>query len=113
MEELNKIEEKIDQIISLITNSNSYKRYEVLKEEINNHDKINELVNKIKDLQKIAVKKEYNKEDINSIDKEIESLYKELNNIPLYIEYNNYLEKLDEEQLLIKDKINNYFDNIV
>ena len=35
-----------------------------------------------------------------------------LDSIPLYVEYNKYQSLVNEELMLIKDKINNYIDNI-
>ena len=101
---LNKeILDKIDEIILLIESSSNYQKYLNLKDTISNNKDIMILINEIKVLQKDVVHHFDKKELLN---KKIE----ELNNFPLYREYNNILYELNNEFSIIEKSINNYFN---
>ena len=112
MENYMNIKDKFDEIINLIENSHNYQKYLELKKEMLGNEQINKLINEIKAIQKELVKKEYNHQDFSYEEKEINKRLDILNNIPLYVEYNKYQSLVNEELILIKDKINNYIDNI-
>ena len=103
MEKLNSelVLDKTNELVSLIKESNDYKRYLFLKEEMKKDKQLMELVNKIKKSEKLRVNLEHKKEDISNIDKEINSLRKELNEYPIYQEY-----------LYLQEDLNNLFQNI-
>lgn len=101
---LNKeILDKIDEIILLIESSSNYQKYLNLKDTISNNKDIMILINEIKVLQKDVVHHFDKKELLN---KKIE----ELNNFPLYREYNNILYELNNEFSIVESSINNYFN---
>ncbi len=101
---LNKeILDKIDEIILLIESSSNYQKYLNLKDTISNNKDIMILINEIKVLQKDVVHHFDKKELLN---KKIE----ELNNFPLYREYNNILYELNNEFSIVENSINNYFN---
>ena len=107
----NEILNSIDDIISTIKNSEDYKDYIYLKEKLSKHEKANELIKEIKKKQKELVKKRVNKEDISNLDKEIDDLVKELNRIPLYVDFINKQESLNELYQVIKSRLDDYFYN--
>ena len=112
MENYEYIKDKFVEVIESLKNSYDYQKYLELKKEMLANDKINKLINEIKTFQKELVKKEYNKQDFSLEEKEINKRLEILDSIPLYVEYNKFQSLVNEELTLIKDKINNYIDNI-
>lgn len=112
MENYESIKDKFDEIIETLKNSYNYQKYLELKQEMLANDKINKLIDEIKTIQKELVKKEYNKQDFSYEETEINKRLEILDLLPLYVEYNKYQSLVNEELTLIKDKINNYIDNI-
>lgn len=99
----NQVLDKVLEIVSLIKNSDDYQKYLLLKEKMNNDDKLINLINEVKSLQK---------EIVNGKDKESELKKKMilLNNNPLYREYNNTLHEINNTLAIIENTLNNYFD---
>ncbi len=109
MDMLNKeIEKDLDNIINYIINSKEYIKCIEIKKKMKNNKKIQSLINEIKTLQK-----KYIRESDESIKKELEIKEKELNEIPIYAEYNNNLEVVNNMINLVKDELNDYFYNIL
>lgn len=107
----NEILNSIDDIIDTIRNSEDYKDYIYLKEKLSKHEKANNLIKEIKKLQKELVKKRTNKEDISNLDEKINSNLKELNRIPLYVDFINKQESLNTLYQVIKARLDDYFYN--
>ena len=107
----NKILNEVDNIVSFIKESDTYKDYLFLKEKLSNNETAMSLINEIKSIQKEIVKKEVNKEDIKDLDNLIKEKEKELNSIPLYIEYLNTQEQLNDLYQDIKQRLDDYFYN--
>ena len=103
MEKQNKelILKKVDELISIIKDSDDYQRYIYLANEMKKNDSIMSLVKDIKRLEQKRVNLKYNKENTSDIDKEIENKRKELDSFPTYQEY-SYL----------KEDLNNTFQSI-
>ena len=101
MEELNKI-------IDYITNSSEYKKCISLKDKMSNNAKLMDKINKVKILQK-----KYIKSNDLSIKKELDLLIEELNNEPLYYNYMNNLEKVNEMISFVNDELNDYFYRVI
>lgn len=105
--QLNKeILEKIDEIIQIIETSPEYLKYLDLKEKIKNNKELMELINKVRVMQKDVLHKKNNQ---NELDK----LLNELNNNPLYREYNNVIYEINNTYSIVENSINNYFEKIV
>lgn len=100
------IENKIDEIINEIESSPEYEKYLSLKDQIKNNKELMELINKVRVMQKDVLHKRKTKEDL-------EKIVDELNNHPLYREYNNTLYEINNTYGIIESSLNNYFDNIV
>lgn len=104
----NEILTKVDEIINYIENTNDYKKYLLLKDRISTNLEIQSLLNEIRHLQKLLA----NKNDMN-IKKELEIKNELLRNIPLYREYLNILDDINNIFNIIETQINNYFNNKV
>ncbi len=98
----NLILDKVDEIIKKIESDPVYQKYLYLKEKMANHSEIVLLVNEIRTLQKDVVH-HLNKKNI------LEEKINELNNDPLYREYNNTLYELNNVYSILETSINNYF----
>ena len=98
--------EKIDEIIQIIETSPEYLKYLDLKEKIKNNKELMELINKVRVMQKDVLHKKNNQ---NELDK----LLNELNNNPLYREYNNVIYEINNTYSIVENSINNYFEKIV
>lgn len=97
---------KIDEIINLIENSSEYQKYLSLKKDLDNDKEITLLISEIKLLQKDVVHHLDKKELLNKKLKELES-------IPLYIEYQNTVASLNNTYAIIEQRINNYINKKV
>lgn len=101
---MNDILSKVDEIIDYIKDSDLYKKYLFIENQMNNNQEIKSLVNDIKKLQKQAVHEQYlnnNDKKVKELDEKINNKLEKLNTIPLYSEYIN-----------IKEELNNIFSNI-
>lgn len=100
------VSKKVDEIIQDIESSDLYKKYLSLKEQISNNSKLMELINKVRIMQKDVLHKIEDKE-------KLESLVNELNNHPLYREYNNTIYEINNIYGIIESNLNNYFDKVI
>ena len=66
------------------------------------------LIEKIKKLQK-----KYVNTNDQELFVELEKLEEELNNIPIYVIYMQYLEKVNEKLEFVKYELNNYFYEVL
>ena len=107
----NKVLSKIDEIIDYIKDSNTYKRFIFIEEEMNKNKELMNLISNIKIIQKDLVRKENKGINTTELNKEYISLKNELNSYPIYIEYNELLEELDNTYQEIKYIIENYLNN--
>lgn len=105
MEELNKA---IDEVISCIKDSKDYKKCLELKKQMDSNNEIKDLVEKVKSLQKKYIKSNYD----DNIKVELESLEEMLNAIPIYVVYNQHLNKVNEDINSINSRLNDYFYNL-
>ena len=103
-----KLSNSIDCLVDYIINTKEYKNCIKYKEEMEKDNSIKEKVNSIKKLQKQYV----NSNDI-SIKEELDKLEDELNNIDLYVKYNQNLEVVNQMISYTKDELNDYFYNLL
>ena len=106
---MEKLFKKLDEVIKCITNSNEYKNYILYKDKMSSNSEINDLVKKLKILQKKYVKSNYD----SSIKKELDDVSSRLNNIPIYNMYLTNLEKVNYKIEYVKDSLNDYFYNLL
>ena len=105
------IDNKIDELFQAITDSKEYQSYLKIGEVLASDEEINELINKIKELQKKSVSlEEQGNDEYKILDKEIEVMVEELNKKPLYQEYlrrmNNFNDILASSSNNIEQYIN-------
>ena len=105
---VNIMNKELDELVSYIKNTSSYKKCISIKEKMDKNEEICSLVEDIKELQKKYVKSNY---DV-SIKKELYKLESRLNSIPIYVEYNNNLEEVNEMIDFVKDELNDYFTDL-
>ena len=98
----NEIINKIDEIIKTIEESEVYKKYLFLQEEMKKNKKVNKLLNEVRVLQKDVVHHVSKKE-------KLEQKMNELREYPLYLEYTNTLDELNNTYTIIENSINKYF----
>ena len=107
----NKILNEVDKIIEFIKESDDYKDYIYLKDKLSKHEEANNLINEIKLLQKKIVKLEVNKQDTKDLDNKIKANLDELNKIPLYRDFIDKQEVLNDYYQTIKNRLDEYFYN--
>ena len=106
--QLNKeILDKTSEIIEYIKNTPDFKGYIKTKELLDKDITLKELIEKIKKTQKLLVKTK----DLK-LEKELAKLTQELNNNPLYLEYSNYLNEVNNMLIVLENKINKYFNDV-
>lgn len=96
------VNDKIDEIINEIETSDIFKKYLLLKDKISNNKELMELINKVRIMQKDYLHKKVSKE-------KLDIMVNELNNHPLYREYNNTLYEINNTYGIIESNLNNYF----
>lgn len=95
---------KVEEMINYIENTNDYKNYLLIKEKMSNDIEINNLLDEIKHLQK-RLANNYNVK----IKEELEEKNKVLENIPLYREYLNTLDEINNTFNIVENSLNKYF----
>lgn len=95
---------KVDEIINIIENSNEYQKYLSIKEKIDNNKELKSLINEVRVLQKDIV---HHVKDKSLLEKKTS----ELNSHPLYIEYVNILDEINNTFSIIESSLNKYFYN--
>lgn len=99
---------KIDTLINTIKSSNEYKEYIELLDKVNLSNEIKKLTNEIRLI---------NKKLVLTPSVELEGLLKEkekeLNEIPLYLEYKYKLEELNNMLTIIKNKVEVFMKDII
>lgn len=109
----NDILSKLDEIITIIENSNTYQEYKILKEKLFSNTKIMNIIDAIKTQQQQLVKSKFCNEDISEIEKKLTSLENELNTYPLYCDFIDRQEELNNIFSDIKDKIQTCIDESI
>ena len=100
--------EALNEVINTIINSDDYKKCIELKNTMVSNEELVSLIEKIKKLQK-----KYVNTNDQELFVELEKLEEELNNIPIYVIYMQYLEKVNEKIEFVKDELNNYFYEVL
>ncbi len=102
---------KIEELVKLVKDSDDYKRFIYLKEQLKDNKELMTLINKVKKKEQERVNKEYRKESVKDLDKEIDLLKEELNTYPDYLEYsylqNDINDTLQNIKSIIEDSLNN------
>ena len=102
---------EVDKIIDFIKETEEYKDYIYLKEKLSKNEKVNTLIKEIKDTQKKIVRLELEKKDISQLEEKIKENLDVLNKIPLYVEFIDKQEKLNDMYQAVKERLDDYFYN--
>ena len=94
--------DKVDELVNEIEESANYKKYLYLKDKISKNKELTSLINKVRVMQKDYVHHLVKKE-------ELDQLVNELNDNPLYREYKNTLDEINNIYNIIENSLNNYF----
>lgn len=92
-------------IINFIIESDEYKNCIRLKKKMSSNREICDLTNKVKSLQKKYVRSGYD----DAIKKELDSTLEKLENIPIYVIYNQNLEIVNNMISTVNEEVNAYF----
>ncbi len=108
------IEGSIEELFDSINNSNEYKEYLSITEELNKNKEVINLIDEIKSLEKEATKLEYNGDSkYKDIDKIIEEKTTELNNNSTYKNYLSKLKNFNRVLLASSTLLEDYIDEKV
>ena len=99
---------EIDNLINVIKENNIYKEYISILEKINSNEEIKDLTNKIRIINKKLVRTPSIK-----LESELKDLESKLNDIPLYLDYKDKLNELNNLLLVVKNNIENYMKDIL
>lgn len=102
------LKDDLDKVINCITSKEEYKQCIQIKEKMRNNETIRKLIDEIKTLQR-----EYVKEENSNIKKELSKKIIQLEQIPIYREYQNNLEAVNEMINYVKDDLNDYFYHLL
>ena len=109
---MNDISKKSNELVGSITKSDLYKRYIELKKQMLDNVEIMSLIDKVKNLQKEIIRKKAKGLETKEIDEEINQTISELNEIPLYAEYDRIQEELNNTLQVIKKTIESCINDI-
>ena len=94
----------IKEVVDCIINSSEYQECLRIKKLMDENTDIKERISKIKVLQK-----KYLRNNDPDVEKELNTLETELNEIPIYYEYNQKLELVNQKINYVTEEINDYF----
>ena len=98
----NEILLKVDELLLSVEKSSDYQKYLMLQDEIKKNKEVTRLINEVRVLQK-DVTHHLDKRDL------LEEKQKELEDNPLYREYQNVVAEINNTFAIIESTINNYF----
>ncbi|MBQ8892676.1 MAG: YlbF family regulator [Bacilli bacterium] len=101
------IDEKIDEIIKYIKESDSFKNYLKAKEILDKREDLKNNIAKIKQLQKEIIKR-----PSKNLKNELNELITNLNNDITYNEYNKYLIEVNNMLAILENRLNKYFNDV-
>ena len=103
------IEKNLDGIIEYLKSKKEYQKCIDLKKKMKNNKELTKLIEDIKKKQKEYIQSGYDEKK----NEELDTLNKELDKYPIYLEYNNNLKVINEDIELLKEKLNDYFTGVM
>ncbi len=100
------IQKKLDEVIDAIQQTNSYQMCIKIKKKMYKNEELIQKIETLKRLQKQYVQSHF--ED-SKLKEELSSIEQELMNIPIYSEYLNHLEIVNQMIDTMKEELNTYF----
>lgn len=96
---------KIDDLILYLKTSKEYQLCLKAREKMNENKELIQLVEEVKTLQKKYIRSNYSEEIKKTLDEKVEVL----NEIPLFVTYNQNLEVVNQKLQIIQEELNHYF----
>ena len=104
------LEKSVRDLKNYIENCPEYIKVLELKSKMEKSSNINTLIKEIKKTQKKYIRSGYDEK----VGKELKNLEKKLNEIlkeiPIYLEYNKNLKKINDKIFTVKEELNDYFE---
>ena len=103
------LNDKLNEIILYIKETDSYKNYLKAKEKLNERQDLKIIIDNIKKLQQELVKNPKAKDNIN---KQLNDNLKILESDITYMEYTMYLNEVNNMLAIFENKLNKYFEDV-
>lgn len=100
------VESALRDVVTVIKESREYQNCVLMKEQMNKNSSLLSLIEEIKEKQKQYVKSGFQDE---KLEQELTDLKKNLEEIPLFVEYNQNLEIVNDMIDTVKEQLNDYF----
>lgn len=101
---------ELEDVIEYIKSIDSYKKCLELKTKMNSNHELVKIVEEVKNLQKKYVRSNYQDIDVKI---KLDELNDKLYAIPLYVDYMNNLEDVNNMINLVRDSLNDYFYKVL
>lgn len=109
---MNSILSKTDELVNEIRKSSDYKKYIELREIIKQDKQIMGLIDEIKKIQKQIVRDKQKKSDISNLEIDLQNKLEELEQNPIYVEFNYIQNDLNNMLQTIKNLIEKHINDI-
>ena len=106
------IDEKFNELIKTIESSLPYQNYQHILKQVEVNEDINRLVNELKNMQKKIVHATSIGQEIKKLEKKLDIIKQNLNNIPLYQSYIDASNEVNDLMKLVSNKIQNYINDL-
>lgn len=97
----------VEEVISVIQKSEDYQKCLELKEKMSQNKELMQLIENIKEAQKRYIK------NGSQDKKEIQVLEEKLSNYPIYVLYQQHLEKINSMISYVQDDLNEFFTQLL
>ena len=109
---MNSILSKTDELVNEIRKSSDYEKYIELREIIKQDKQIMGLIDEIKKIQKQIVRDKQKKSDISNLEIDLQNKLEELEQNPIYVEFNYIQNDLNNMLQTIKNLIEKHINDI-
>lgn len=110
---MNDILNDVEELRNMIISSNEFKNYEHSLNMVEKDEELKKLIKEIISLQKSIVKLEHNKNDVSSLNKELDDKYSSLYSNKKYIDYIDSSKVLNNLLTDVQNRFNKYFNSLV
>ncbi len=112
---MDNIEIKQNELIDSIVSSDAYTKYLEAKKVLDDSKYLKDLIENIKSIQKELVKaeKKENEDLIKEKQEELDRCNKELEENPIYVNYKNRVDEVNNILLVVKQNLDTYFSSKV
>ena len=101
--------EQVKKLITTILESDMYQQYLLVEEKMKRNSTIMEQIQQVKQLEKKYVRSGFQEE---ALKEQIDTIYQQLKNNPLYRNYEQSFDKVNELFTFLKEDLNDYFQKI-